>query len=222
MIKGFDLSAMLKNVEDDMIRVFDRSGERANHPDEIGRAKEIFLTKQLERLLPNGVGVGRGYVIDAYGGISNQCDIILYEKNYIPVFVENENTDYAYYPCEGVIAVGEVKTTLTKSEFESSVDKLSKIKQMERILPTDLNITRKVLTSFTSIGAGNSFDKNKNSDNIYTFIFANKVTVAKDTVYKTIRERCVGTNCLNAIFNVEKNEFFHKMKSTQKFNFTPM
>ena len=39
-------------------------------------------------------------------------DVVLYEKEQCPVFCINNSAETTYYPCEGVLAVGEVKSTI--------------------------------------------------------------------------------------------------------------
>lgn len=134
MNTNFDINSFVQTLGEDLVRIFDRSSKNANHPDQIGRTKEINVTKQISAMLPHGVGIGRGFVFDSFGNISNQCDIIIYEKDYIPVFVQDENIEYSYYPCEGVIAVGEIKSTLNNEQLADSVNKLKKIKNMLRSL----------------------------------------------------------------------------------------
>jgi hypothetical protein len=43
-------------------------------------------------------------------------DFIIFEKNLCPVFSINDNPDTTYYSCEGVIAVGEIKSTLNNED----------------------------------------------------------------------------------------------------------
>ena len=73
--------------------------------------KERFGNK-LAQVFSGGVGVGTGFVIDSTGNVSKQQDIILYEKSFCPVYRINDLDEVAYYPCEGVFAVGEVKSTI--------------------------------------------------------------------------------------------------------------
>ncbi len=183
MRNSFDVSIFIKNLGDDLITIFDRSSNLSIHPDEAGKAKEINIAKQIESLLPHGIGVGRGFVFDSKGNISNQCDLIVYEKNLVPVFVMNSNDEYSYYPCEGVIAVGEIKSTLNKSELTAALEKLNKIKKMERIV-SDPNVYRCYFHSFTTYGANSErFDPiEKSFDNIFTFIFCRDNCISIETI----------------------------------------
>ena len=72
----FDIAKVIKDLSEDLVTIFDRSSEEGIHPDEVGKLKEINIKKQIESILPSGVGVGRGFVFDSFGNISNQCDII--------------------------------------------------------------------------------------------------------------------------------------------------
>lgn len=172
MKNTFNIHNFFETLGDDLLRIFERSSREGVHPDEVGRAKEINIKKQLELAFNSCVGLGRGFVVDSFGNISKQCDIILYEKDYIPVFVYDGNEDYGYYPCEGVIAVGEIKSTLNQKEFNDSLEKLEKIKELKRF-SNDNSLIRHYFTKFQIGLVGPTFDpKNKMCDSIFTFIFA--------------------------------------------------
>ena len=73
---------------------------------------------RLEQILSRGIAVGSGCVIDSYGNVSRQQDVVLYEREICPVFSINDTPEARYCPCEGVIAVGEVNCP-PKSDPES-------------------------------------------------------------------------------------------------------
>lgn len=226
MQEGFDINVFISNLSEDLVRVFSRSSKQGTHPDEIGRTKEIQITKQLEAILPNGVGVGRGKVIDSFGNTSKQCDIIVYEKNIIPTLVNDENTDFIYYPCEGVIAVGEIKSTLNKEELNTSIKKLSIIKELRRKINDDMQ-WRKCLNSFIMTGyigtktiTEEKFDPiNKPFDSIFTFVFANTNVVSDDTIIQTLIGEFLEKieYCPNAIYSINK-PIYYKALNTPESN----
>lgn len=187
MQEKIDISQFIKNLGDDLVTIFNRSSEQGIHPDEVGKAKEKKIAKSVEAMLPNGVGVGRGFVFDSYGNISKQCDFILYEKDFVPVFINNDNTEYSYYPCEGVIAVGEIKSTLNSESMKDSLLKLEKIKMMKRHCE-DKHDFRHYLFNGTIVGADSEvFDpENKCFDNIFTFIFCRDNVMSVDTQLKVL------------------------------------
>ena len=53
----------------------------ATTPGKIGSAREVPVRKKIMQILPRGVGVGSGCVIDSYGNTSRQIDVVLYEKD---------------------------------------------------------------------------------------------------------------------------------------------
>ena len=190
MQKIFDVAKFINNLGEDLITVFNRSSDLGIHPEEVGRAKEINIAKQLESILPHGVGVGRGYVFDSYGNISNQCDLVLYEKELIPIFVRDLNDDYSFFPCEGVIAVGEIKSTLNLKELNDVIEKLAKIKRLKRNYK-DNHEFRHFLQTCTMYGADSElFDPaNKSFDNIFTFIFCRDNVIDEDTLLSTLMSK---------------------------------
>ena len=87
---------------------------------------------QLEQILPQGIGVGSGFVIDIYRKTSRQIDIVLYEKDICPVFMINNTPETTYYPCECVLAVGEVKSVLNGDSLKDAFSKISSVKELTR------------------------------------------------------------------------------------------
>ena len=59
-------------------------------------------------------------------------DVILYEEDTCPVFSVNEDPAATYYPCEGVIAAGEVKSALDSRELEDTFRKIASVKRLRR------------------------------------------------------------------------------------------
>lgn len=98
----------------------------------VGSAREHSVRTKLEHILPAGIGVGSGCVIDSYGETSRQIDIVLYEKHICPVYSINDTPETTYYPCEGVVAVGEIKSSLDSSELEDIFVKIESVKQLRR------------------------------------------------------------------------------------------
>lgn len=98
----------------------------------VGSAKEQPVRSKLEHILPTGIAVGSGCVIDSYGETSKQMDVVLYEKNICPVYSINDTPETTYYPCEGVVAVGEIKSSLNSDELEDIFDKIESVKRLRR------------------------------------------------------------------------------------------
>ena len=131
MQQTFDPIEYANSVGEDLVTAFDRAGE-ATTPGLVGGARETSARNKLEQLLPPGIGVGSGCVIDSYGETSRQIDVVIYEKHISPVYSINETPDTTYYPCEGVIAVGEIKSLLNSRELRDIFDKIESVKALKR------------------------------------------------------------------------------------------
>ena len=126
------------------MREFD-DARQATTPGLVGGAREVPVRKQLEHILPRGIAVGSGCVIDSYGNVSRQQDVVLYERDICPVFSINDTREATFYPCEGVIAVGEVKSSLGSTELENSFEKVASVKQLRRRLVAPPSTHRQAL-----------------------------------------------------------------------------
>ena len=77
-------------------------------------------------------------MIDSYGGTSRQQDVVLYERDICPVFSINRTPQTTYYPCEGVIAAGEIKSLLDRDSLEDAFKKVASVKALRRHAVADL------------------------------------------------------------------------------------
>ena len=111
-------------VGESLVSQFDSARRLATTPGLVGEAMETPVRDKLEQILPRGIAVGSGCVIDTYGNTSRQMDIVLYERDICPVFTVNDTPATTYYPCEGVVAVGEVKSSFNKAKLRDAFDKI--------------------------------------------------------------------------------------------------
>lgn len=131
MQKSFDSGKFVSRIGVDLIRAFE-GARHATTPELVGDAMEQPVRDRLEQILPRGIGVGSGCIIDTKGNSSRQMDVVLYEKDICPVFCINNSPETTYYPCEGVIAVGEVKSAIGSKEMEDAFRKVKSVKCLER------------------------------------------------------------------------------------------
>ena len=131
MNNQFSTQEYVRMLGKELVFEFDKAG-MTTHPHAVGSGRENSARMKLKNILPAGVGVGSGFVIDSFGNTSQQCDIILYEENFSMKFIVNEDQANTYYNCESVIAVGEVKSVASMTEVKDAVKKLSKVNQLKR------------------------------------------------------------------------------------------
>lgn len=99
----------------DIAQRFDHklSERRITRNTEGGDEFEIALCEQLREILPGGVGVCRGYIVDMYGGKAGD-DVIIYDSASVPTLrgLGGDLHKKDYVPAEAVLAYIEAKQTL--------------------------------------------------------------------------------------------------------------
>ena len=196
MDKTFDSAKFVRSVGASLVTEFEKA-RSATTPELVASAMETAARQRLEQILPSGVGVGTGCVIDTYGNTSRQTDVILYERDVCPAFRVNDNDPKAtYYPCEGVIAVGEIKSVIGKKELEDSFAKIASVKSLRRNFefPKYPDYKGRRLFGYRKYGeragairndiinAVNYGPDNSEGSKIYGFILADKMAVSIDTM----------------------------------------
>ena len=131
MGKGFDGAAFVRDIGILLVHAYD-GARRATTPGLVGSAIETPVRSLLATVLPSGLSVGTGCVVDSYGKASRQMDIVLYERNICPVYRVNDTPEATYFPCEGVVAVGEIKATIDGSKLDDSFEKIESVKTLRR------------------------------------------------------------------------------------------
>ncbi|WP_175747696.1 DUF6602 domain-containing protein [Burkholderia ambifaria] len=90
------------------------------HNPTIGLLTEEILRDFLRTHLPKVVSVEQGFIIRKNGELSRQCDIIIYDcMFYAPFYRIN---DAIVVPEESVLAIVEVKTSITKKSFHEIIE----------------------------------------------------------------------------------------------------
>ena len=174
---------------------------------------------KLKDILPDGVDIGSGFVIDSFGNTSSQCDIIIYEKNLCLKF-NNDDEKHRYYNCESVMAVGEVKSDLGTKELVDSMKKLKKVKNLKR----RVNGTRfsGYLSANGLIGTETeTIDQvNNEFDQIFTFLICNSLNINIDKIKKEIEKlNYQHYEYINRIISVDgKYIGFAKQENNQNIN----
>ena len=131
MDNTFDAAEFVKDIGVLLVHAYD-AARTATTPGLVGSAIEKPVRRLLSSVLPRGLSVGTGCVVDSYGKTSRQIDIVLYERDICPVFRVNDTPEATYFPCEGVVAVGEVKAAIDGPKLEDSFEKIASVKVLRR------------------------------------------------------------------------------------------
>lgn len=194
-----------------LVDSFSRAG-KGTTPGLIGSARENSVRKKLKYLLPPNIGVGTGCVFDVNGNVSMQQDIIIFEKDLCPVFCINDSQDVSYYPCEGVIAVGEIKSTVGKKELKNIFEKIDSVKQLKRYSPHSLHgFSGKLTRNFRLYGSKMDYQGTKEEefnqetntfDQIYGFAICDHISSSDSTFIKNLKE------CMSKITSISWPNLF--------------
>ena len=187
---SFDSVQYVNEVVKQLIFEYDHASTGTT-PVLVGTAREVSARKKFEMLLPSGIGVGTGCVIDSYKNTSKQTDMIIYEKEHCPRFSINDTPEATYYPCEGVIAVGELKSRLGSSELDDAFSKIKSQKSCVRYNPNDYE-WRKYTSSVIYEGSESErYNQcNKPFHQIYGFILCNEFAISVETLLEKIKSKC--------------------------------
>ena len=102
-----------------------------NHRGKLGEAREEILRRFLRKYLPGRFEVSNGFVFDHHGSLSDELDIIISDKLVAPLF--ETPGGIRHYPCQSVVAVGQVKSSLTSAgELIDALDNLASVKRLDR------------------------------------------------------------------------------------------
>jgi len=191
MQKNFDAVSYAIAVGRDLIASFARAGQGTS-PGLVGSARETPIRQRLEHLLPSGVAVGSGCIIDSHGGTSRQMDIVLYERHLCPAYLINDDPASAYYPCEGVIAVGEIKSRLASADLEDMFAKTASVKELRRFAQATTDVIGLAPSvPFRNYGSSGSFSgtveeqfdqDTKPLDQIFSFALARSLELQPATL----------------------------------------
>ena len=220
MKKTFDTFEYVNDLGKDLIRDFEKAG-KTTHPHAVGEGREKSAINKLKDILPSGVGIGSGFVIDSFGCVSAQCDIVIYEKDLCLKF-NNDDERNCYYNCESVIAVGEVKSVLSHEELCDCIEKIKIIRNLKRVQDNNREF-RHYLSKLTAYGSEyEKFDQNNNSyDQIFTFVICGSFVYDYVKIIEEINKIESKYEFPNAIASVDGRYIGYSkmMPDNKKYNF---
>ena len=151
------------------------------HPVAIGDVAELEWIGLLSEYLPRRYSVDRGFVVDHTGSVSDQIDILVYDKHYTP-FVFHIN-GVKYIPAEAIYAAIESKQDISKKNIEYAAEKARSVRLLRR---TSLEITH----------AGGTYPA-KTPHNILFCLVSVGGSLSKANLSRL--QKISATGCLNAV-----------------------
>lgn len=143
------------------------------HAAEFGTYREAILQNFIRTCIPARLDQGTGFLINATGGISTQADVVVYDRTAIPRVESSEHQ--RFFPVEGVCAIGEVKSVLTRMQLREALNKLARSKQIADSLSSEISIYRdKQVETLEFNRTSNPYDQ------IVSFLVCEKFSFAPD------------------------------------------
>jgi hypothetical protein len=106
----------------------DKDTSKIYHNGEFGYYRETVAKEFLRFFIPRDTDISTGFIITAKNNRSTQCDIILFNKTYAPLY--RDDAKQTFFPIESVCGVGEIKSTLDRHGLFDALNKLAKIKSL--------------------------------------------------------------------------------------------
>jgi hypothetical protein len=128
--KKVSLDAVFSAISNPLKVILTESSTVIEHPGTKGDASEFQWVKWLKTYLPKRYSADKGFVIDSSGSISEQQDIIIYDRQYTPTLLDQEGV--LYVPAESVYAIIEVKQELNKEYLIYAGEKIKSVRTLKR------------------------------------------------------------------------------------------
>jgi len=130
MARKINIKKLFAALDEEMRLKLSSKIDEIYHPTTKGDESELNWIGLLKAYLPERYTVDAGFVVDYTGKISEQIDIIIYDRHFTPFIFKGEKV--VYIPAEGVYAIFEVKPHFNKKNYDYAVKKLKSVKALKR------------------------------------------------------------------------------------------
>ena len=124
------LRSALTREQNVLVAQLELSSKSITHDGVKGDVNEKHFIDVLRKYLPMRYAVADGIVIDSDGATSHQIDIIIYDRQYTPTLLDQQ--DHRYIPAEAVYCILEVKPQISKGNLEYAGDKAKSVRDLHR------------------------------------------------------------------------------------------
>lgn len=122
-----------RNVITQMNSAISKSQDAAgvDHPFLQGRIREIALENLFKPLLPAGLEIATGKVIDHTGFQSLEIDLIVYSRRVLSTIMYSQGSRLGLFPAESSFYAIEVKSTATAKEIRDAIAKAENLRNAQ-------------------------------------------------------------------------------------------
>ncbi len=124
------INQLFIGLQNQMITSLEVGRSNFEHAPTVGDVTEDNWIDLFRDYLPKRYAIDKAFVIDHLGNISEQIDLVIYDRQYSP-FIFNEKSA-KYIPAESVYVIFEVKQTLNKAHLEYASNKIASVRKLKR------------------------------------------------------------------------------------------
>jgi len=128
--KKIDIREIFLGLQKQMSSKLSLNKKILTHPVAKGDASELEWVDMLNSYLPRRYQVDRAFVIDHEGSVSDQIDIVIFDRHFSPFLLRQNGANYV--PAESVYAVIEVKPTMNSKNIRYAAQKASSVRRLKR------------------------------------------------------------------------------------------
>ena len=128
--KSINLRDIFLGLQAEMVASLTTSRRAVSHPGALGDSAEIRWLKMLGDYLPQRYCVAKAFILDVDGRLSDQIDVVIYDRQYSPFLFNKEGAKYV--PAESAYAVFEVKQELDAGAFLYASQKAESVRRLRR------------------------------------------------------------------------------------------
>ena len=124
------LRQIFLGLQEQMLAKLSLNREILKHPVAKGDATELEWIELLSTYLPTRYRVEKAFVIDHRGRLSEQIDVVIFDRHYSP-FLFKQNGQI-YIPAESVYCVIEIKPKLKAESLRYTTGKVASVRNLKR------------------------------------------------------------------------------------------
>lgn len=125
-----DLKELFLSLQEQMIAKFKTTRGFIQHRPTKGTAAEQNWLSMLKAYLPERYKADSAFVIDSDGRLSEQIDVVIYDRQYSPLILKQDGA--LYIPAESVYAVFDAKHELRREAILQAAQKAESVRRLKR------------------------------------------------------------------------------------------
>jgi len=129
-ITHIELRGLFLSLQEQLLAKMQTSRKFVHHSPTKGMAAEQAWLGLLKAYLPERYRVDSAFVVDCNGDLSEQIDVVIYDRQYSPLILQQEGV--LYVPAESVYAVFDVKHELRRYATVAAGAKAASVRRLKR------------------------------------------------------------------------------------------